>query len=43
MILPCRISKKDLDKVIKGKLDKADVIFSCGAFAKENTIEHIKV
>lgn len=42
-----RISKKDLDKVLKGKLDKADVLCSdshrsYGAFAKSNTIEHKK-
>lgn len=42
-----RISKKDLDKVLKGKLDKADVLCSdshrsYGAFAKANTIEHKK-
>ena len=42
-----RISKKDLDKVLNGKLDKADVLCSdshrsYGAFAKANTIEHKK-
>jgi len=42
-----RISKKDLDKVLKGKLDKADVLCSdshrsYGAFAKANTIVHKK-
>ena len=42
-----RISKKDLDKILKGKLDKAEVLCSDGhrsydAFAKQNTIEHKK-
>ena len=42
-----RISKKDLDKILKGKLDKATVLCSdshrsYGAFAKANTIEHKK-
>lgn len=42
-----RISKKDLEKVLKGKLDKADVLCSdshrsYGAFAKANTIPHKK-
>jgi transposase-like protein len=42
-----RISKKDLDKVLKGKLDKVDVLCSdshrsYGAFAKENTFDHKK-
>lgn len=42
-----RISKKDLDKVLKGKLDKAAVLCSdshrsYGAFAKSNTIIHKK-
>jgi transposase-like protein len=42
-----RISKKDLDKVLKGKLDKVEVLCSdshrsYGAFAKANTIEHKK-
>lgn len=42
-----RISKKDLDKVLKGKLDKAEVLCSdghrsYGAFAKSNKITHKK-
>jgi len=42
-----RISKKDLDKILKGKLDNADVLCSdshrsYGAFAKANTIDHKK-
>lgn len=42
-----RISKKDLDKVLKGKLDKVEVICSDShrsydAFAKANTINHKK-
>ena len=42
-----RISKKNLDKVLKGKLDKAEVLCSdghrsYGAFAKANTITHKK-
>jgi hypothetical protein len=42
-----RISKKNLDKALKGKLDKADVLCSdshrsYGAFAKTNTILHKK-
>ena len=42
-----RISKKDLDKVLKGKLDKAAVLCSdghrsYGAFARANTIPHKK-
>jgi transposase-like protein len=42
-----RISKKDLDKVLKGKLDKVDVLCSdshrsYGAFAKANTFDHKK-
>ncbi|UMB54084.1 hypothetical protein MKD41_01075 [Lutibacter sp. A64] len=41
------ISKQDLDNILKGKLDKADVICSYshrsyGAFAKDNTIIHKK-
>lgn len=42
-----RISKKDLDRVLSGKLDKVDVLCSdshrsYGAFAKANTITHKK-
>lgn len=42
-----RISKKDLDNILKGKLDKAEVLCSdshrsYGAFAKANTITHKK-
>ena len=42
-----RISKKDLDRVLKGKLDKADVLCSdghrsYGAFARANAIDHKK-
>ena len=42
-----RISKKDLDRVLKGKLDRADVLCSdghrsYGAFAKANAIDHRK-
>lgn len=42
-----RISKKDLDKILKGKLDKAEVLCSdshrsYGAFAKANSITHKK-
>ena len=42
-----RISKKDLDKLLKGKLDKAEVLCtdshrSYGAFAKANSIIHKK-
>ncbi len=42
-----RISKKDLDKILKGKLEKAEVLCSdshrsYSAFAKENKIEHKK-
>ncbi len=39
------ISKKDLDKLLKGKLEKAEVLCSdghrsYGAFAKDNNIIH---
>jgi transposase-like protein len=42
-----RIRKKDLDKILKGKLNKADVLCSdghrsYGAFAKSNKITHKK-
>ena len=42
-----RTGKKDLDRVLKGKLDRADVLCSdghrsYGAFAKANTIDHKK-
>ena len=42
-----RISKKDLDKILKGKLDKAEVLCSdshrsYSAFAKSSAIEHKK-
>ena len=42
-----RISKKDLDRVLKGKLDRADVLCSdghrsYGAFARANAIDHKK-
>mgnify|MGYP000564573694 CR=1 FL=1 len=42
-----RISKKGLDRILKGKLDKVDVLCSdshrsYGAFAKANTIVHKK-
>ena len=42
-----RISKKDLDRVLKGKLDRADVLCSdghrsYGAFARANAIDHRK-
>lgn len=42
-----RISKKDLDKVLHGKVDKVEVLCSdshrsYGAFAKSNTITHKK-
>jgi len=42
-----RISKEDLNRILKGKLDKADVLCSdshrsYGAFAKANTIAHKK-
>ncbi len=42
-----RISKKDLDKVLKGKFDRVDVLCSdshrsYANFAKENIIEHKK-
>lgn len=42
-----RISKKDLDRVLKGKLDKVEILCSdghrsYGAFAKSNTITHKK-
>lgn len=42
-----RISKNDLDKILKGKLDKAEVLCSdshrsYGAFAKANSITHKK-
>lgn len=42
-----RISKKDLDDILKGKLDKIEVLCSdshrsYGAFAKANTITHKK-
>ena len=42
-----RISKKDLDRVLNGKLDKVEVLCSdshrsYGAFAKSNTITHKK-
>jgi hypothetical protein len=42
-----RISKEDLNRILKGKLDKADVLCSdshrsYGAFAKANTIVHKK-
>ena len=42
-----RISKKDLDNILKGKLDKAEVLCSdshrsYGAFARANTITHKK-
>jgi transposase-like protein len=43
-----RISKKDLDKILKEKLDKADVLCSdshrsYGAFTKANSITHKKI
>jgi len=42
-----RISKKDLDKILKGKLDKVDALCSdghrsYGAFAKANKLKHKK-
>lgn len=42
-----RISKKDPDKILKGKLNKAEVLCSdshrsYGAFAKANSITHKK-
>jgi len=42
-----RVSKEDLNRILKGKLDKADVLCSdshrsYGAFAKANTIVHKK-